>query len=93
MGVKDGKTVTTPGIREKDEGVETQEFNGFQAFAVRSVTMRAQYLALDRQDVQYASKELARCMQAPSTQSWQALKRLGRYLKGKPRLVWRYYDQ
>ncbi len=35
----------------------------------------------------YAAKELCRRMSGPTEKDWQALKRLGRYLKGKPKLV------
>ena len=41
----------------------------------------------DRTDIQFAAKELARDNQAPTEASFTALKRLGRYLIGKPRVV------
>ena len=49
--------------------------------------MRAAYLAQDRADVQFASKELARRMCAPTERDWQALKRLVRYLIQVPRVA------
>ena len=49
--------------------------------------MRASYLAQDRPDIQYAVKELARGMSSPTEADAQKLKRLGRYLLGKPRMV------
>ena len=52
--------------------------------------MRAAYLAQDRSDIQYATKELARAMSAPTTLDWQRLKRLGRFLLSKPRVVFHY---
>ena len=47
-------------------------------------------MATDRPDVQYPAKEVCRDMAAPKTSSGAALKRLGRYLVGLPRLVWTY---
>ena len=29
-------------------------------------------------------------MLRPAARSWEMLKRIGKYLKGKPRLIWRY---
>ena len=51
------------------------------------MTARANYLAQDRIDIQYAVKELSRAMSVPTVGDWKDLKRLGRYLVGKPRVV------
>ena len=59
----------------------------------RGLAMRINYLALDRPDVAYSSKELARGMQSPNVGHWSGLKRIARYLLGCPRMVWRYDDQ
>ena len=48
---------------------------------------RANCLSNDRPDIQFAVKKLATSMSNPTNRNWQELKRLGRYLKGKPRLV------
>ena len=61
--------------------------------SLRSLVMRGCCLALDRPDIAHACKELARNMSAPKQWDWNGLKRLCRYLKGVPRLVWRYHDQ
>ena len=52
----------------------------------RSLVMRIAYLAQDRGDLQYATKELARGMSEPTEWYWSQLKRLGRYLLGRPRV-------
>jgi len=44
-------------------------------------------------DVQYSVKELTRRMSCPDSEDWVALKRLGRYLVGKPRVVLQYGNQ
>ena len=54
---------------------------------------RANYLALDRPDISYATKELCRCFATPSVEAFDALKHLGRYLIQCPRLVWRFFHQ
>ena len=45
------------------------------------------YLALDRPDLQFPSKELARWMQAPTVGHLEALKRVARYLIGHGRVI------
>ena len=59
----------------------------------RSMSMRANYLAEDRPDVNSLCKEIARLMSEPCEAGWQKLKRLGRYLIGVPRLVQRMERQ
>ena len=56
----------------------------------RSCVARANFLSQDRSDVQYATKELSRKMSNPNHQDMIRLKRLGRYLKGRPRSVIKY---
>ena len=55
--------------------------------------MRATYLAADRADLGHCVKNLAKKMQTPRECDMQRLKRLGRYLVGRPRLVFRYAFQ
>ena len=52
--------------------------------------MRANFLAIDRTDIQYAVKEIARDISKPKASSWKALVRLGKYLRGRPRLIIKY---
>ena len=63
------------------------QLDALQTRKYRSVVMRAAYLSPDRPDLSYSTKELARDMQKPTEQSMTNLKRLGRYLKKRPRLV------
>ena len=55
--------------------------------------MRLCYLALDRPDLQFPSKELARWMQAPTAGNFEALKRVARHLIGHGRLVQEFVRQ
>ena len=56
----------------------------------RSCVARANYLAQDRADIAYAVKEACRDMANPKTSSWEKVKRVVRYLKGEPRVVYEY---
>ena len=55
--------------------------------------MRLCHLALDRLDLQFQSKELARWMQAPTVGNLDALKRVTRHLIGHGRLVQEFVRQ
>ena len=85
------KATATPGIKalaaqvESDSPLPTSEHTRFRALAAR-----ANYLAADRPDCQFAAKEVCRWMAAPSELSMLAVKRLCRYLNGRRRLVFSY---
>ena len=53
----------------------------------RAITARVHFLAQDRSDLQYASKEASRRMSTPKVGDWNLLKRLGRHWAGRPRMV------
>ena len=69
------------------------QLDALQTRHYRGVVMRAAYLSQDRPDLSYSTKELARDMQSPTEQSMTNLKRLGRYLKKRPRLVQLFIEQ
>ena len=50
----------------------------------RAAAARLNYLALDRPDILFASKECSQRMSAPRNGDWEVLKRVVRYLLGKP---------
>ena len=81
-------SAATPGVKtlaeqiSKEKALSESEFTRYRAMAAR-----ANYLAADRPDAQYAAKEVCRFMSAPTDLSWAALKRLGRCPSGAPRLV------
>ena len=76
----------TPGTKEDRKQVD-EKLKNVQAWMFRSVVARANYLAQDRPDIRYATKELCRHMSEPTEADWMDLKRLCRYLKGRTRLV------
>ena len=92
LNLNEGRAVTTPGTARTKTGDE-KPLVGEQVKRFRSLAMRCNYLALDRPDIAYAAKELARQMSNATEWSWEGLKRLARFLKGKPRLIWLYEDQ
>ena len=85
------KSVVTPGVKVslqqlgEDEPLEASKHSPF-----RAVAARANYVSADRPDTQFAAKEVCRWMAKPSAVALAGLKRLGRYLEGKPRLVYAY---
>ena len=90
-GLAGSNTVATPGVRLSfDEATKIQPLEARLHTAFRGAAARANYLAADRIDVQFAAKEICRCMAQPNHASWNALKRLCRYLVGLPRLVFVY---
>ena len=56
----------------------------------RAQAARANYLGPDRPDVIYSAKEVCRGMAAPTDLHVVALKRMVRYLRSRPRLVFRF---
>ena len=80
------KSLSTPGVKDGEESL-SEPLSPSDASLYRSMTARANYLAQDRPDVCFAVKELARHMSSPSQRDWERLKHLGRYLRGRPRLV------
>ena len=68
---------------DKDE----VEMNPQDASLYRAITARINFLAQDRSDLQFASKESSRRMATPRIKYWLLVKRVGRYLAGRPRAV------
>ena len=82
----------TPGRDEKswqEEEEDRERLNNQDASQYRALMARANYLALDRFDIQYAVKEMCGRMSNPSQGDLHRLRRLGRYFVGRLRSVWR----
>ena len=95
MNLSGAKGVKAPGEDEKnwemsdnDQAVDPKEETHFRALAAR-----ANYLALDGMDLQYATKEVCRGMAAPTRGHVKKLRRLIRYLIEVPRVVTEYKFQ
>ena len=81
------------GLRGEQEEVSDSDdplLNGAQATLYRAVAARLNYLSPDRPDIAYSVKEAARAMSAPRESHMTKIKKLGRYLKGKPRLICKF---
>ena len=75
---------------EKDH---QEELDKTMATKYRAIVARVNFIAQDRPDLQYATKECAREMASPNRASWSRIKRIGRYLAGHKRLVITYLWQ
>ena len=88
------KNASTPGVKPLQEQLKTEKkLDKEKHTEYRAIAARANYLAADRPDAQFCAKEVCRFMSAPTNVSWDALKRLGRFFVGKPRLVFTYAYQ
>ena len=56
----------------------------------RALSARGNFLSQDRTDIGFSTKELCREFAVPNRNSYNRLKRVARYLIGKPRLVYNY---
>ena len=69
MGLEGAKGVVTPGEEVKawnEEEEEEEKLGAGEASEYRGLAARANYLALDRADIQFSTKEVCRGMANPS---------------------------
>ena len=74
-----------------DELEELLDATGARLY--RGVAARLNYLSPDRADIGYAVKEAARNMSAPRHSDLKKLRKIGKYLLGKPRLISKFAYQ
>ena len=72
------------------EDVEEEERAAAEAKVFCTIAARCNYLQPDRPDVQRAVKECCRLMARPTQRGREMLKRIDRYLKGRPHLICRF---
>ena len=85
------KPMATPGVKlEVEKLKEDHELSPDEHTVFRALAARGNYLAQDRIDLIFAAKEICRFMSTPTDASNLALKRMGRYLLGHKRVVYRY---
>ena len=82
----ESKILVVPCVRETKEELarEDVELPVDIATEFRGLAARANYLSLDRVDIQYATKEICRDMAVPKASSMSNMKRLARHLLGSP---------
>ena len=89
LGLVGAKPIGTPGAKAQHEMLAAdQPVEARKATPFRAVAARANYLAADRPECQFAAKEVCRWMANPTDCSLGALKKLGRYIEGRRRLVY-----
>jgi hypothetical protein len=82
------KGVVTPGVKVTAHQLLGEvEMAEREHTRFRGLAARANYLSADRPDIIFAAKEICRLMAKPTDLAMAALKRLGRYLRHRPRLV------
>ncbi len=85
------KTAASPGVKATREQLDADApLERHKATPYRAVVARANYMASDRPEIQFAAKEVCRWMSNPTEVSLNALKRLGRFVAGHRRLVYHY---
>ena len=96
LGLMGAKAAPTPGTSATGATMTDalDELTKEEAALFRSVAGRAQYLAMDRKDIQYSVKEIMQHMSNPNKLGMARLKRLGRYLidAGSYQQLYKYQD-
>ena len=91
MQMENAKPVNTPSVNEDKQVQNLREsskpLTKADATEYRALAARLNYLALDRLDLQFTAKIVSRHMAAPVEHDWLAVKRVARYLVGKPRFT------
>ena len=82
---KEREIVENDGVEDDADLLDVEEAKRYRAM---SATLN--YLALDRADINYATKEICRSMSKPRTSGWARIKRLAKYLLVYPRFVWKF---
>ena len=95
LGLAGGKPGAVPGSKEEgrkakgdlDRDDDEDLLDAAEATQHRGIAARLNYLAANRPDIQFATKEAARAMARPTARHGALVKKIGRYLVDKPRLV------
>jgi len=85
------KGAATPGLKAtKPQLEEDGPLDADKHTLFRGAAARCNYVSNDRPDIGFSAKEICRAMANPTTLSLGALKRLGRFLTDRQRLVYTY---
>ena len=93
LKLEESKSVVTPGTREEQTKAfenNSDLMNTQDASAYGMMVAGLNYLAMDRPDIQCATNEIAKQMSETCEHHCVLLNRMGRYLKGVPRLVQKF---
>ena len=78
LGLTEAKELSCPSAEEVKRFDDETKLNAEYTTQYKSIVARANYLATDRPDIQFAVKKLATSMSNPTNRNWQELKHLGR---------------
>ena len=70
----------------KEQPLVGQILSPAETTRCRALAATANFLAIDKGDIEYCAEELTRHMAKPTTTDWEKVVRLGRYLKNRPRV-------
>ena len=80
-----------------DDANDSQALTGGDITKYRALIARISDLSQDRPDLNFASMEVCRAMASTSVRDAERVKRIGRYLAGKPRakcwFLWQHGDE
>ena len=85
------KEATTPGVKGHDDPHSPVVIKGVYT-KYRRTAAQLNYVSLDRADLSFAAKEVCRGVSNPTHGDVMDLKRIVRYLKGVPSLVYKFFD-
>ena len=75
---------------DETKRAESRALGGSEATLFRAIAARLNYLALDRADIQYCAKEIAKHMARPAELDWAKITGVARYFAGARRYVQMY---
>ena len=92
LELEESKSVATPRVRpaSSEDDSRGEELSPKDSTKYRSIVATLNYLAHDRPDIQEAARECSKYMAKPREQDVANLKRIGRYLKKRPRVTQRF---
>ena len=94
LNLEGANPVTSPGVKMTSAEIEDDlPIYDKRGRVYTGATARANYMGVDRPECQFATKETCRFMSAPTEMAYKALKRRGRFVAGKKRLVIKYAKQ
>ena len=83
-GMSDGDDRDRPQMADDDDPDSQAPTNG-DITRYRAIVARISYLSQDRPDLKFASMQVCCAMAKPTMRDMERVKRIGRYLVGKPR--------
>ena len=87
LGLESAKAVVTPGTKDAKKQPRGKVLGAKGHREYRGGAGVAQYMAEHRADAAFATKQLMRDAAGPDEASWNNLKRVARYIKGRPRCI------